>query len=219
MYQIGNSNRQPIGNTIGNTKGINNKHRYIQIYNNQISDFSNNIILVQGVWEVYGTLLDLPGWILRHPKTNHIFFKIGSQDPSGPSWMDPGTSNKKTFVCQILASTSVALTTRPHSSSFADQSSISSSFNKEQALYIYIRHRASGTQSVYDSMENLQNSEEGNRRFFSFKGNRSQAPFPRVTLFQFFFGSFLHLHLYAHLLQHTPKMDILKTSKISKIAK
>ena len=54
------------------------------------------------------------------------------------------------------------------------------------------------------------------------RGNRSQEPFhyfPCAPLFELFFDSFLHLHFYAHLLQNTPKMDVLKTSKISKIAK
>ena len=51
------------------------------------------------------------------------------------------------------------------------------------------------------------------------RGNTSQGLFPRVTLFEVFFDSFLHLHLYAHLLQNTTKMDVQKTPKISKISK
>ena len=47
-----------------------------------------------------------------------------SLDSPGPSWMDPRTSKQNSTNCQILASTSVSLTTRQHGSLFVDPSSI-----------------------------------------------------------------------------------------------
>ena len=54
-----------------------------------------------------------------------------------------------------------------------------------------IRHRASGTQSVYGPMVNLQNAEEGSRRLSSFKGKQVPGSFslrsPFRALFRLFF--------------------------------
>ena len=55
---------------------------------------------------------------------------------------------------------------------------------------IYIRQRASGTQSVFDSMQNLQSSEEGNRRFSSFKGKQVSGSFSLHGFFSTHFRLF-----------------------------
>ena len=62
-----------------------------------------------GVWEAPRTLLDLPGWILGHPKQNQKIVKICSYDPPGPSWVDPGPSKQNVeclsnFKCHVRVS-------------------------------------------------------------------------------------------------------------------
>ena len=83
-------------------------------------------------------------------------------------------------------------------------------------IYIYISATVpSGIQCVFDSMQNLQASEqEGGRRFSSFKGKAGPRWFYSFFLalpFSSFVSTlFVHLHFNAPLPQNTPQMDVRK---------
>ena len=80
-------------------------------------------------------------------------------------------------------------------------------------IYIYIRHRALKAHRAC-MIQCCLLRKKGVEDSLLLRGNRSQGPFPRVTLFEVFFDSFLHLHVYAHLLQNTTKMGVQKTPRI-----
>ena len=94
---------------------------------------------------------------------------------------------------QLRAVTSSYEQLRAVTSSYKQLQAVTSTYEPVYYMYmyiIYIRHRASGTQSVYDPMVNLQNAEEGSRRFFSFNGKQVPGAFSLRSPFWVFFRLF-----------------------------